>query len=96
MRRDPRLVLSLASLVQIIWLQWSATNENRPQVKKVNAVLGTAIAALAAHGAYEEQKINAAQREQAAMRRQAAAMARAQDAAGNPMGGWNPLNHGDR
>jgi hypothetical protein len=94
----PLLVLTLASLVQIMWLEWSATNENRPQVKKVNLVLGTAIAALAAHGAYEEHKINEAQRERLAMDRQAAAIGRSTapyDAQGKWVG-YNPLDYGDR
>jgi hypothetical protein len=94
----PLMLLSLAAFSQIVWLEFNATCEDRPKVQKVNTVLGTGIAVLAAHGAYEEHKLAEAQRQQWAADQQAAAAKRLiapYDDQGKWVG-YDPLDFGDR
>ena len=64
------LLVALAALLQIGWLQWSATCEDRDTVKRVNIVLGTAIVALNVHANREEAVMETRRQETEQARRQ--------------------------
>lgn len=59
----PVLLLDILGLGMIVWLEWSATCEDRVKVKKVNIILGTAIAALALHAERGEREAEANRQE---------------------------------